>query len=97
MSRSNYTASERRGILAIALVSLLFIGVGIGVSFWGGNEDESYPEPVVVNHPEMVDTVELRNQKAKSSIKDKAKSKSSTGNKKRPKTYRRRSPHDEPV
>lgn len=97
MSHSSYTASERRGVLAIALVALLLIGVGVGMSMLEGTE-EMEAEPMVTEHPGWMDTVSSDIGKSPDNGKDK-KDKTSNSNKKTKtkKTYRRRNPLEEPV
>lgn len=98
MNRSSYTASERRGILAIALVSLLIIGCGAIFSLCGrgGNSGENII--MVEEHPELVDSTAVKKKQQKDSKKkSKKKSKSSSSKSKTNKTYRKRSPLDEPV
>lgn len=98
MSRSSYTASERRGIIAIAIIALIFIGVGIWISIKGTREVKRMEEPVIVEMPEVIDSVNLEKKKEVKSKKKSDKAKT-VGNKKKDakKTYRRRSPLDEPV
>lgn len=99
MSHSSYTASERRGVLAIALVALLLIGVGAGVSMWNGSR-ETEEMPAVVEHAEMIDSVAIKEEAENKSAGKKTETsvkKSKTGKTKTPKTYRRRNPLDEPV
>lgn len=98
MSRSSYTASERRGVLAIALVALLIIGLGAGISFFN-NSAEAENEPLIVKEqPQMVDSMAMKDKKQKKDSKSKSKKKSKSSPKtKTKKTYRQRSPLDEPV
>lgn len=91
MSRSSYTASERRGVLAIALIALLIIGCGAGFSLFSGDAEDEKEIPMVTANPEMVDSVAVKTKQKKGRSKKK-KSRS-----KRKKEYRQRSPLDEPV
>ena len=95
MSRSSYTASERRGILAIGIVSLLLIGGGIAVSFLEGQRADAEVTPMVIEHPELLDTIKIED-KAKSPIKENLK-KQSTSSKKTKQTYHRRNLLEEPI
>ncbi|MCH5238591.1 MAG: hypothetical protein J1F38_00035 [Muribaculaceae bacterium] len=111
MSRSSYTASERRGMIAIALVALLIIAVGLLLPLCSGNREESGTPAVVVEHAEMIDSVaagkapssdkEYDNASQEKGSKKKTKKSSSsrkqTKKEKTMKEYRRRSPLDEPV
>lgn len=106
MSHSSYTASERRGILAIAIISLLLVGAGVGLSFLGNQAYAEEETPMVIEHPEMIDsTAVLNTKKLKSETKKSpkntkqtsTKTKKSSSKTKSKKTYRRRSPLDEPV
>ncbi len=125
MGRQPLTASERRGILIVAIISLLITGAGLCVSYCGRNGADSTPPPT---EPELLytpadDTTNNRSNptapksntdstskitqtdSAKSDKKDSAKGdkknsaekSKSKRTKKQPKTYRRRSPIDEPV
>lgn len=98
MSHSSYTASERRGVLAIAIIALLVIGFGLGLSLCSGGVDAQQEIPSVIAHPEFVDSTFLK-QKEEIKVKKKAKKgvKKSFEKRKTDKTYRRRSPLDEPV
>lgn len=102
MSRNSYTASERRGILAIALISLLLIGGGIIVTLIKGDKDKDMEYPIVTQHSEVIDSVAVKNSKKDKKSKEKKENKgrkSKSGNKstKQKKVYRKRSPLDEPV
>ncbi|MCH5230560.1 MAG: hypothetical protein J1F43_02045 [Muribaculaceae bacterium] len=101
MSRNSYTASERRGIVAIAIVALLIIALGLITSWCGRSEKQVQEIPEIVEHTEMIDTAALRFQKEKAETKSQNKKfkgrKTSTSKEKSKKTYRRRSPLDEPV
>ena len=104
MSYSSYTASERRGIIAIALLSLLLIGSGIWLARCeradaAVNETE-VEIPIVEEHLEFIDTTSI--EASKKELKDskdgkgrkKSKKKSSSKPKQEP---RKRSPLDETV
>lgn len=94
MSRSSYTASERRGVLIIAILALLIIGAGLGLSHCNRHNSGSNDIYVVEEHPEMIDSVTVqKNAKNKTRKKTTTKSKKT----KKIKSYRRRSPLDEPV
>ena len=88
--------------MAIAIISLLIIASGVGVSMIKNEKVEAEEIPMVVEHPELLDTTYLKKQleesetreKKQSSKKDKASSRDKTKSKN---TYRRRSPLDEPV
>lgn len=97
MSHSKYTASERRGILAIAIIALLLVGGGLLVTLINRNKELTREIPAVVEMSEMIDSVALKQQEEKT-VKKKARSKKSgKSNSKNKKVYRRRSPLDEPV
>lgn len=92
MSRSSYTASERRGVLVIAIISLLIIGSGLIISHFYGGYEQEIESPVVTEHPEMIDSLEIKSRESKST-KKKSKKRST----KTKKEYRQRSPLDEPI
>ncbi|MCH5235399.1 MAG: hypothetical protein J1E16_08880 [Muribaculaceae bacterium] len=99
MSHSNYTASERRGLLVIALVALLIVGSGVVLALCGRPRERVEEIPVVVEHPEIVDTANLnsvKEKKSKKKRKDSSTDKKSRS-KKESKSYRRRNPLEEPV
>lgn len=97
MGRSSYTASERRGILTIAILALLLIGAGLGISQCHHDSSIGTNDITVIEeHPEMIDSVEFeKNSKAKN--KKAKKTTNQTKKTKAVKTHRRRSPLDEPV
>lgn len=96
MSRSSYTSSERRGILIIAILALLLIGSGVVLSLCGRPHQIKEEIPVIINHNELIDSAEvIRRDKNRSNKKATGKKKSH--NTKEKKSYRRRSPLDEPV
>lgn len=101
MSHSSYTASERRGILAIAIISLLFIVAGMTLSLCGRDISKGEEGPLVVEHPEMIDSAALLQIKEKPKRNgDKSRkttNKSPKSKSKEKKIYRKRSPLDEPV
>ncbi|MCH5229371.1 MAG: hypothetical protein J1F12_05180 [Muribaculaceae bacterium] len=97
MSRHSYSASERRGILAIALVALIIIAAGIVLPLCSRRETGPHELPVVIEHTELIDSTSTVKShqtrgKAKSGINKAKESKTKTK-----KSYRRRSPLDEPV
>ena len=97
MSHSSYTASERRGILAVALVAMVLIGVGTWFSLWGENQSARIEEPEMMELQELVDTVALK-EKYKNSKEKKKKTNRVTKKKKTPKKEsRHRNPLEEPV
>lgn len=94
MSRNPYTASERRGIILVALLALSIIASGIVLSLCGRPRMEEREIPVIVEHPEMIDTV--HDATGDTNITSK-RSKEREKKESKKKTYRRRSPLDEPV
>ena len=102
----SYTATERRGVLAIAIIALLLIGAGVGISYFKGESLQK--TPTVVELPEMIDSTTNEDTQKEVSISDR-KNKPATNRKKKQtstkksakdgakKTYRKRSPNDEPV
>ena len=96
MSYSSFTASERRGIILIAIITLLIIASGIVLGLCGRNKNIVEDIPVVVEHSQMVDSVKNGKPDEKG-IKNKKKKSTSSSKNKSKKEYRRRSPHDEPV
>lgn len=94
MSRSSYTSSERRGLLAVALVALIIIAAGVVLGIKNPRHEHIEEIPVVVEHPEMIDSVALKKDK-----ETKHKKKTGSSSKKTPgkKSHIRRNPHDEPV
>lgn len=99
MTRSSYTASERRGMLAIALIALMIMGGGICMTLWNKSEAETEKPPVVIEYAEVIDSVSLKEKEGKVTGKTSSRTKSTTkkSKNKNKKTYRRRSPLDEPV
>lgn len=96
MSRASYTASERRGVLAIAIIALFLIGFGVCFSLCGRSVEAEIEMPAVEVHHEMIDSAALLKSKEKKTSK-KTKKKSSSSKSKNSKSYRHRSPLDEPV
>lgn len=100
MSRGSYTASERRGVLAIAIIAIVTIAAGVGFAFYENRNSSIDEVPVVIEHTELIDSIRLEQQKQEKSSKSKkerkASSKKSSKNKEK-KPVRRRSPLDEPV
>ena len=97
MSHSSYTASERRGILAIALVALLIIAIGVGFSFFNQSNNRTEESPKVIEHSEWKDTTDNSVVPVRKNKKEAGKKKNTKSGSKTKKTYRRRSPLDEPV
>ena len=99
MSNKSYTASERRGVIAIAFLALLITALGLGLSLCGRRSQNQAPE--VSEMTEIVDSASIINGREKNSkkakiVKGRGKSHKSKKSK-NPKTYRRRSPLDEPI
>lgn len=103
MSHSSYTASERRGVLAIALLSILIIAGGFLFSHCNRGISSGNNDPVVIESKSFVDSVAIERAKGKENSKNKNKNKNkktrtgSSQSKKTQKTLRKRSPLDEPV
>ena len=98
MSRSSYTASERRGVLAIALISLILIGIGMGAAFIGDGKAEAEEIPAVIECSQFVDSVAKKEAQKNPDKKASARKKKNSNKKeKAKKVYRRRNPLDEPV
>ncbi|MCH5227134.1 MAG: hypothetical protein J1F16_04875 [Muribaculaceae bacterium] len=96
MAHISYTASERRGVLLIALISLIIVAAGIGVTLFGTTKTEAEIVPVVNEYPQLIDSLELKKQQKKEDNKNRNKKKKSTNSKEK-KRYRQRNPLDEPV
>ena len=66
MSRSSYTASERRGIILIAAISLLLIGGGLIFSFKEHKNEPGNAIPMVEEYTELLpDSLnDVRNNKS---------------------------------
>ena len=92
MSYKKYSASERRGIMAIAIIALLITGVGVFLSFRKMDNKGAGPETEILN--ELRDTVLQRNERIDYPNKKNKKESSKSNSKK---VYRQRSPLDEPV
>lgn len=94
MANKSFTASERRGILIIAILALIITGAGLLLHNGGKEEIRDS-----IEIQEMVNSIDTTNYQKKNLEKSKKKrKKSSKGNKdKSKKTYRRRSPVDETV
>lgn len=114
--RKGYTASERRGVLAVALIALVLTGLGVLFGIFGRQNASAEYDSQVLEYSELVDSAASDSNNASSvkaskwkESKDKSKEgKDSSGNKekkarnkskssKQEKTYRKRSPLDEPV
>lgn len=96
MSRSSYTAAERRGIILIALLSLAIIAAGLGFTWCGREEAEIEEKATVIQHPELIDTVAIKN-KRETDAKRSSNKKNKSSKKKSTPPPRKRSPLDEPV
>lgn len=83
-------------MIAIAIIAMLLIGAGVIFSIQGGVE-RAEGAPIVVEHPEMIDSVQLSKEKKEKGKNKKIKNSSKGTKTKEKKTYRRRSPLDEPV
>lgn len=92
MKFSSLTASERRGIIILAIITLLITGAGILMSF---QEKRNYPELPETNV--LIDGDTIGEADKSKNKKEKTKRRVKTSSKKEKKTYRRRSPLDEPV
>lgn len=95
--KTSYTASERRGVLAIGLVALLIIGCGFVFSWCSGPVDAENEKTGITEYPEMVDSVAAAKRDSKEKKKKSGKKTKSSSKSKSKKTYRQRSPLDEPV
>ena len=103
MSLRPYTASERRGIIAIAILSLLIIAGGVGFSLFKNTNSDTVPG--INEMTELLDSVATENavkdktgrKKDKKASSSKSGKKSNGKKKSTKKTYRERSPLDEPV
>lgn len=93
MTHSSFTASERRGILVLAIIALLFIGGGTAITLCGRDSANVREIPVVVEHPEYIDTT-FSNTEEKAPSKKKVRKQKAAKVKK---TYRRRNPVEETV
>ena len=93
MSRSSYTASERRGVLAIGIIALIIIAAGIGYALYDSPAKEKKDVPVMIEHPEFIDSTRIEIEKQE--VPKKRGKKSSKKREKKP--IRKRSPLDEPV
>ena len=101
MSRHSYSSTERRGVIAIALVALIIIALGIGFSYFRGESGQK-EKPRITEMTEFLDT--LNNDIDKPEIssnsaaeKTRKKTNSTSKKSKTKKTYRKRNPLDEPI
>ena len=100
MSHKAYTASERRGVFAIAVLALLLVGAGLIFSHCEGMKSASATsvdnaaEIEVSAVPDSLLDTEATTKKNKKKQKN---SGSKTKKEKSTKSYRQRSPLDEPV
>lgn len=92
MARNPYSASERRGILAVGVVSLLIISLAMIFSLC---RRDSKTDIIVKEYPELIDSSAFNATKNDPGKKKRIKSSKTKSAKK--KTYRKRSPLDEPV
>lgn len=97
MSRSCYTSSERRGILLIAFIVLLLIASGVVLSLCGRPREKVEEIPVVVEHPELIDSTAMIQKGKEKANKTSRKKTAGKTRVKEQKVYRQRSPLDEPV
>lgn len=96
-----FTASERRGVLVVAFLSLLVIGAGILVGYCDRPDPQSF-EPaieVLMEGDTITPTKETKKDNKKKKSKEEGKNKKSKKTKttKENKKYGRRSPIDETV
>ena len=98
MMKNPVTASERRGIIVVAVLALLITGGGWLVSTCRRQSPETVPPEVavLVRGDSVGDGVGESSGKRKKNRKDSTGS-SKSSKSKSPKTYRRRSPRDESV
>ena len=101
MGSKPFTASERRGIIAIAFIAFAVRASGFLFTLCDRISDNDII-PEVIELEEMIDSTSIREKQERTGGKSKKKSKK-TGKGKRPKTlkekkiYRKRNPLDEPV
>ena len=93
MTRNSYTSSERRGILAIAVIALLFIAAGVLFSLGNAPKVEAEEIIEVKEKSDLIDSTAIRPDQNKG----KKKKKKPKNKENKTKTYRQRSPLDEPV
>lgn len=84
-------------MLAIALVALLIIGSGVVLGLCGRPKEVKKEIPVVIEQPQMIDSVAVEQNKEILNKKSKKKKSGKNSSTKQPKVYRKRSPLDEPV
>lgn len=89
------TASERRGVIAIAALALLITAGGFLFSISGSSDAQELPEPTVET---IVDGDTVKPEKPGRKKKEKkARKYKKASKKKQKKNYGRRNPLDEPV
>ena len=100
---ASYSASERRGILIVALIALIIIGAGLFIAYFERHQpDDMKNTPQIVEISEYIDTVSNNYETEKTTLNKKQKSLKKKNSKKTSKgkaqkTYRRRNPLEEPV
>lgn len=102
MSHNSYTASERRGIIAIAVIVLVILTGGICLTFLGRTVTNDEELPIVRTYPEMIDSTVLEKEniakpKKKRNAAKKVSNKKTKTKTNPKKTTRHREPLEEPI